>query len=189
MNYIVGLILIALGIAFHTPLNVVVPGSPLVINLGESLAMIGFLLVLFPVVQTFYTQPLSDAIQDRNTELTNTFTEVETLRSDMQKLKADYESRLAATEADAREKINSQIREAQVLRQTLMAEAAAKSDDLVRKANEEIAQEKAKVLAELRTHVSDLAIAAAEKVVGETMDSEKNRSIVDNFLNQIEAVK
>ena len=188
MNYILGLILIAAGIALHTPLNFELPGH-LVINLGETLAMIGFLVLLFPVVKIFYTQPLADAIQERNTELENTFNEVETLRSDMQKLKADYEARLAATEADAREKINSQIKEAQVLRQTLMAEAAAKSDDLLRKANEEIAGEKTKLIADLRTHVSDLAIAAAEKVVGQTMDTDKNRAIVDSFLTQIEAVK
>ena len=118
MNYILGLILIAAGIALHTPLNFELPGH-LVINLGETLAMIGFLVLLFPVVKIFYTQPLADAIQERNTELENTFNEVETLRSDMQKLKADYEARLAATEADAREKINSQIKEAQVLRQSL----------------------------------------------------------------------
>ncbi|PNB52823.1 ATP synthase F0 subunit B, partial [Pseudomonas sp. GW531-E2] len=56
----------------------------------------------------------------------------------------------------------------------------------VRKAQEEISAEKAKVLAEIRTHVVDLTLQASAKVVGENMDNDRNRSMVQEFIDGIE---
>lgn len=159
-------------------------GLPL--NPGITLATLGVLLIVMPVVKYFYTTPLKNAIDERNHNLEATFSEVESLRNEMTTMKSDYEKRLAATEADAREKINAQIKEAQTLRQSLMAEAASKSDALIKQAQEEIASEKAKVLGELRTHVTDLALTAAEKVVGANMDTATNRKLIADFVADLE---
>lgn len=159
-------------------------GLPL--NPGITLATIGVLLIVMPAIKYFYTNPLKNAIDERNHNLESTFNEVETLRNEMTSMKGDYEKRIATTEAEAREKINAQIKEAQSLRQSLMAEAAAKSDALVKQAQEEIASEKAKVLGELRNHVTDLSLTAAEKVVGANMDTEANRKLVADFIADLE---
>ena len=90
------------------------------------------------MVNFFFIKPLAEAISHRTTELEKTFGEAEDLRAEMGKMKTEYEARLAATEAEAREKIQAQIKEAQTLRQTLMGEAAAKADEFLKKAQEEI---------------------------------------------------
>lgn len=156
------------------------------INPGITLATIGVLLIVMPAVKYFYITPLKNAIDERNNNLESTFNEVETLRNEMTTMKSDYEKRIASTEAEAREKINAQIKEAQALRQSLMAEAAAKSDALVKQAQEEIASEKAKVLGELRNHVTDLSLTAAEKVVGANMDTATNRKLIADFIADLE---
>lgn len=159
-------------------------GLPL--NPGITLATLGVLLIVMPVIKYFYVTPLQSAIDERNNNLETTFSEVETLRNEMTTMKGDYEKRIAATEAEAREKINAQIKEAQSLRQSLMAEAAAKSDALVKQAQEEIASEKAKVLGELRNYVTDLSLTAAEKVIGANMDTAANRKLVADFIADLE---
>ena len=167
---------------FITKLNE--QGIPL--DLGKTVAMIGMFLFLFPVLNFFYFKPLGAAIHERTSELEKTFTEAEDLRSEMKQMRADYERRLTETEADARAQIQAQIKEAQQLRQTLMSEATAKADELVKRANQEIEAEKAKVMGELRLSVVDLTLAATEKLLGENVDSAKNRRLVDEFINQIE---
>ena len=104
-------------------------------------------------------------------------------------MKSDYEKKLAASESDAREKINAQIKEAQALRQTLMAEAASKSDALIKQAQEEIAGEKSKALREIQVHVTDMALLAAEKVVGKNMDTDTNRKLVADFIKDLEVAQ
>lgn len=152
----------------------------------KSLAVIGVLLILFPVVNLFFIAPLAEAINARNSELERTFSEAETLRTEMTAMKSDFEKRLAEADSKAREQIQAQVREAQELRKTLMAEASAKSEEMVRKAQEEIAAEKTRALTEIRVQVATLSLAATEKILAENMDSDRNRRLVDEFLAKAE---
>ena len=101
-------------------------------------------------------------------------------------MKSDYETRLTETEAEARFQIQNQIKEAQNLRQQLVAEATERADAMVRQAQLEIDQEKAHAIATIRTHVVDLSLAAAEKVIGENMDNAKNRRLIAEFIDTVE---
>jgi F-type H+-transporting ATPase subunit b len=159
-------------------------GIPL--DLGITVSVIGVFLILIPVLNTYYFKPLADAINERTTALETTFSEAEDLRAEMAKMKSDYEQRLAATEAEARSQIQAQIKEAQELRKTLMAEASAKADELVKRAQDEIESEKQKVLGQLRSEVVNLTLAASEKILGENMDSDKNRRLVAEFIDKVE---
>jgi len=190
-----GIVLIAVGVFLNQTIHLdpETAGNIKVIGIdfqpGKTLGSIGMFLVLFPVIQSFFIAPLATAIEERNSNLENTFSEVESMRSEMSAMKSDYEKKLATTEADAREKINAQIKEAQALRQSLMAEAASKSDALIKQAQEEIAGEKSKALRDIQVHVTDLALAAAEKVVGKNMDSDTNRKLVADFIKDLEVAK
>ncbi|MFN3682996.1 MAG: F0F1 ATP synthase subunit B [Fimbriimonadaceae bacterium] len=160
-------------------------GIPL--DLGITVATIGVFLILFPIIRFFYIVPLESAIQERNAQLERTFSEAEELRSEMARLRSDYEERIAQTEADARAQIQQQIREAQQMRTQLMAEAAERAEELLTRAREDIERERQKVLAELQLRVVDLSLAAAEKVVGTNFDSEQNRKLVSEFIGKVEA--
>lgn len=162
-------------------------GIPL--DLGKTISAMGVLIILFPVVKSFFITPLANAIAERTTDLERTFTEAEQLRSEMTKMRQEYEQRLNDTEARAREQIQAQIREATQLRQELMAEASARAEELVKKAQEEIALEKEKVMTALRLEVVNLTLGATEKILGESVDSEKNRRLVDEFIKTAEVVQ
>lgn len=159
-------------------------GIPL--DLGKTVSMVGMFVALFPILRMFYFAPLGDAIQNRTSELEGTFKEAEDLRAEMTKLRSEYEQRLAATEASAREQIQAQIKEAQVLRDTLRSEAVQQAEEMKRKAIEEIEQEKQKILTDLRLHVVNLTLIATEKLVGQSVDSAMNRKLVEEFIDKVE---
>lgn len=155
-------------------------------DFGMTIATIGVFLILFPVIKFFFVQPLDDAITERSTNLENTFSEAENLRTEMQRMRAEYEARLAETESNAREQIQAQIREAQNLRGQLMSEASARADEMVQRAHQEIEAEKTKAIAEIRLQVVDLTLTAAGKIVGENMDNDRNRRLVNDFIDKVE---
>lgn len=182
---VVGIVLIAVGgTVFKDTAPPLLEGIDF--NFGKMLTQIGVVLVLLPAINFFFIKPLSEAINERNSELEKTFTEAEQLRSQMDAMRSEYEQRLTATEAQAREQIQAQIREAQNLRATLMAEASAKADEMVEKARQEIEQEKHKVLSEVRLHVTNLTLGATERILGKNVDSETNRKLVQEFIEQVE---
>lgn len=156
------------------------------LNIPVIIGTVGLILLLWGVIESFYTGPLWKIINERNTSIEATFTEAETLRAEMKSMKADYEKRIQETEASAREQIQAQVREAQELRKTLMAEASAKADEMVRKAQEDIAAEKARALADIRVQVASLSLAATEKLLVENMNTERNQRLIDEFLSKAE---
>ena len=162
-------------------------GIPL--DIGSTVATIGVLLIVFPLVKTFFTDPLAQAIGERNSNLEHTFSEAESLRTDMTRLRTDYEAQLAAANASARQHIEAQIKEAQNLRQTLMNEAATRADAMIDKAQQEIAAERERILGGLRGQVVELSLVAAEKIIGENMDNERNRKLVEEFVNGLEVTR
>jgi F-type H+-transporting ATPase subunit b len=65
------------------------------------------------------------------------------------------------------------------------ADIAATREELERmrvRAAADIEAEKARAIADLRGEVADLALAAAGRVVGETMSDERQRRLVQEFL-------
>ena len=66
-----------------------------------------------------------------------------------------------------------------------MAETRAELEQMRERAAADIAAEKERALAEVRGQVADLALAAAARVVGETMNGERERRLVDEFLAQM----
>ncbi len=159
-------------------------GVPLA--LGKTISMIGILLILFPVIRSFFIDPLAQAINDRNRELEKTFSEAETLRHEMTEMKTAYERRILDTEADAREKIQSQIKEAQDLRVQLMADAATAKEQMISQAQEEIGREKDRIINDLRVEVVNMTLGATERVLGQSVDSDTNRRLIAEFIDKVE---
>ena len=73
---------------------------------------------------------------------------------------------------------------AQQLREADIAATKAELDRLREKALVDIAAERDRALAELRGHVANLALDAAGKVVGETMTTQRDRRLVEEFLHE-----
>jgi len=189
-NIIVGAILM-LGGAYvsyniHLGFQESLASQGIPLDLGKTVAIIGVFLILFPVINFFFVKPLNEAITDRTQSLESTFTEAENLRAEMTKMRAEYEQRIAATEANARDQIQAQIREAQNLRSTLMAEASQRADEMVARAQQEIESEKMKALTEIRLQVVDLTLTAAGKIIGESMDNDRHRRLVSEFIDTVE---
>lgn len=159
-------------------------GIPL--DLGKTISTIGMFLALFPILRFFYIQPLDDAITERTSNLERTFAEAEDLRAEMTQMRGDYERRLAETEAAAREQIRAEINKAQELRAQLEADARARADEYLKRAQEDIDMEKNRVLTDLRLYVVDLTLGATEKILGESVDDARNRRLIEEFVEKIE---
>jgi len=62
--------------------------------------------------------------------------------------------------------------------------AQEESRRLLEQAHQEIDRSKQQALNELRTEVATLAVGAAEKILNEQLDADKQKRLVDNYLTQ-----
>lgn len=156
------------------------------IDLRHTLIQIGALILMFPAVHHLFLVPLKNALNERTQYLETTYQEAESLKTRMQELKASYEERLAHSEAEAREKIQQALKEAQGIRERLLAEARTQADEIRKRADEEIKREREKMLVELRGYVAELTLLATERLLKENVDSERQRRLVQEFIDTVE---
>ncbi len=100
------------------------------------------------------------------------------------------EAERVATLAEARKEANEILTRAQrVAQETRDADIAATRDELERmrqRAAGDIEAEKQRAIAELRGEVADLALAAASRVVGESLTDDRQRRLVGEFLASVD---
>jgi F-type H+-transporting ATPase subunit b len=145
---------------------------------------VAFILLVL-VLNRFAFKPILGMIDQRQAEVVATQEQLAADRAASQAARADYEQRLRNIEAEAREHIQQAVKEAQVLRDQIATEARAQGEALVARAQEEIEREKRKAVIELRTEMAELAVAAASKIIGRTIDPQAQRELLGDFINEV----
>ena len=139
--------------------------------------------VFFLLIWTFAFKPVSRMLAERRDRIEQGLRDAEQARKDRENAEAE---RVAAL-AEARKEANDILTRAQRLAQeTRDADIAATRQELERmreRATSEIDAEKQRAIAELRGEVADLALAAASRVVGESMTDDRQRKLVKEFLS------
>jgi F-type H+-transporting ATPase subunit b len=180
-----GAAIAAFGLTLASHWEVHLPGD-MTLHFGKTITTIGVFMFVMPLIKMFYTNPLWTAINERNTNLENTFGEAESLKQRMTELKGSYEKKLADTEAEAREKIQAALAEAQEMKARIIEEARVQAEEVKQRATEEMNRERAKMMVDLRSHVVDLTMTATRKVIGESVDEAKQRELVERFIDTAE---
>lgn len=139
-------------------------------------------LILFALVWSFAFKPLAKTLDDRKAAIEQGLKDAEQARRD----RASAEAERVATLAEARREANDILARAQkVAQESRDTDIAATREELERmrvRAAAEIEAEKTRAIGELRGEVADLALAAAGRVVGETMSDDRQRRLVQEFL-------
>jgi F-type H+-transporting ATPase subunit b len=143
--------------------------------------MVGFLILVFVAKKMVFT-PIGKVIEERATEISTGYDRLDASQREMEALKADYETRLTAIEAEAREKIQGAIKEAQAARDQIIADANAKSREIITRAEAEANREKEQAMISLRQQIVDIAMRTTTHVVGENLDPARHQKLVDEFI-------
>jgi F-type H+-transporting ATPase subunit b len=141
-------------------------------------------LVFLALIWRFAFDPISDILAQRKTRIDQGLADAEQARKDRDSAAAERDRVIGDARREAMLVITAAQKAATDLRE---AEIAATHDELGKmreRAAAEMAAEHDRALAELRAEVANLALAAAGKVVGETMTGARQRRLVDDFLRE-----
>jgi len=71
----------------------------------------------------------------------------------------------------------------------IVARAETEAEQITTRAHDEIEGERERVAGELRREVADLSINVAEKVVGTSLDDDRQRELVDRYIDELGGVR
>ena len=161
--------------------------GPLALNIPLIVTqIIGFLILLW-CLNRFVFKPIFAILDERQKAIQDTYDQLDKDRAAMEQTRRQYEERLANIEHDARERIQAAVKEAQALRDSLVADAQRQAEAIVAQGRNDSEQERQQAFLEMRQQVVALAVAAAGKVVGESLDDARHVRLVDDFIGQVGA--
>lgn len=144
------------------------------------LGQIVLFLVLLQVMTGLFWKPVLSHLKQRDYDIDQKYQQREVIQQEMEALRADYLTRIAIVEADARKHIQDAIKEAQAERERLISEARENAESSIRQNLSEMEQEKIVSLKELRGRMVVMALDAAESALASTVD----RSTLQGILEQ-----
>jgi F-type H+-transporting ATPase subunit b len=137
-----------------------------------------FLVLLY----VFALKPVSRMLEDRRSRIEQGLKDAEQARTDRENAEAERGATLAEARKEANDILTRAQKVAQESRDTDIAATKQELERLRERAADEIEAEKQRAIAELRGEVADLALAAAGRVVGESMNDDRQRRLVREFL-------
>jgi F-type H+-transporting ATPase subunit b len=143
--------------------------------------------VLFLALWKFAWPGLQKGMESRTDKIREGLEEAEQAKTDATNLRDDYQRRLADARSEAARIIEEARQSGDTLRRDLETRAEADIAEQRRRADADIAASQAQALAELRGQVAELAVGAAEQVVGRSLDRDTNTAIVENFIDTVGA--
>ncbi|MCC5464225.1 F0F1 ATP synthase subunit B [Pelosinus baikalensis] len=156
---------------------------------GTLLAQIVNFLLLVVILAKFAYKPLMQGLADRQQKIADAIDTAERDRREAEQLKLEYKQHLVEARAKAQAIVETAEKLAEENKEEILKSARAESAHILQKAQEEVMRERELALAQLRSEVVAMSMAAATKIVKEKMDTELNASIVSDFIEKLDEQK
>jgi F-type H+-transporting ATPase subunit b len=155
------------------------------LNLGFLLVHIINFAIVYVVLRAWVFGPVTKMLEDRRNKIAQGLEDAR-IAADA---RATAEKAADKIIGDAQLKANEIIREttsrAEALQKEMVAEAKQGIDKQRENALSEVEEERVRLLSEMRGDVSAIAIAAAQKLIGEALDEKRQRTLLAEFFSGV----
>ena len=134
------------------------------------IAQICNLLIQMLLFKKFLFKPVKAIIEKRREEVGTLYTEAEEANASAKHDKAEYSQKLLAANEEGDE---------------ILQQAQHQAQSMLKKADEDIAQEKVKAMNEIKNDISSMALDIAQKVVEKEIKPEDHKALIDEFIASV----
>lgn len=146
-------------------------------------------LILFVLLRIFLFKPINKIRDERTRTIQDNLDSAQKAKEEAEELRRQYEGSISEAKEKANEIIVKAHEDAENERTAIIRKSQEEADKIVADADKTIENERKRVLRQAQSQIADLAIEAASKIIGENVDDEKNRRLVDKFLSEEEGGK
>ncbi len=159
------------------------------LSTNEIIAQIASFLLLFIILKAFAWKRVLRILDQRRERISAEFKNIEDSKAGVAALKSEYEKSISSIEEIAKEKIGQALASAQAQASEIKGQARADAQSIIDDAKKNIRYELNKAREELKEKIIDISLRAAEEVIEQKLTEEKDREIVEEFLEKVDQVK
>jgi F-type H+-transporting ATPase subunit b len=159
------------------------------INLGLLIVQIIAFTIVFLTLNAWVYQPMLNMMESRKQKIAQGLEDAREAANARANAEKEADKIRAEAQADAAKIVREATERAATAGQDVKAAAEAEAAKAREAAIAEAEVERNRILGDLRSQVASLAIAAANKLVGESLDEKKQRSLLDEFFSGVKSGK
>ena len=145
---------------------------------------VAFLLLLFLMYRTVFPS-INQAYKDRRANIEGKLEQAEREREEAEQLLEQYRRRLRDAEDETQRILEEARSNAERVRRDLLAKAETDAGRELDRARQAIRAERDQAIRQLRNEVGTLAVELATRVVGDSLDRDRQLRLVDEYIDEL----
>jgi F-type H+-transporting ATPase subunit b len=163
------------------------PLTPLGINTGFLLAQIINFLLLFGLLSIFLWRPLMNMLDSREMKIQKGLEDAAAAANARRNAEAEAEKIVAAARAEAQRVVEEARGRGDELAKLVENEARTEAEQIRAEGRIRVNEERDRQLADMRGQVASIAVAVAQRLIGETLDEKRQQALVNDFFSKVPA--
>ncbi len=159
------------------------------INLGLLIVQIIAFTIVFLTLNAWVYKPMLDMMDSRKKKIAQGLEDARVAAEARANAEKDAAKIIADAQAEASKVVREATERAEVASKDVRVSAEAEAAKAREAAMAEAELERSRILGDLRGQVAALAMAAANKLVGEALDEKKQRALLDEFFSGVKSGK
>jgi F-type H+-transporting ATPase subunit b len=159
------------------------------INLGYLLVQITNFAILFIILRAWVFKPIVGLLERRRETIAQGEEDARIAAKARQNAEQEAEEILAKAQQEASKLVREATERGEEVRREIKQNAEEEAVEIRANAQEQAQEVKEQALSDLRGQVSALAIAAAQKVIGEALDEKRQHSLIEQFFSGVQKGK
>jgi F-type H+-transporting ATPase subunit b len=159
------------------------------INLPLLVVFIINFIILLVMLRLFLYKPVLKVLDERAKRTKEAMELAEATKQEFEQAKTEVQKQIEKGRQEAQAIIAQALQTGERLKEESRSEATKQAQVLIDRARSELEAERDKIVGDLRREFVDISIAAAEKVIKETLDKERHRKLIEETLQESVTLK
>ena len=145
--------------------------------------------IVFFFVWKWAIPALNKSLEARQAEIAGELESAEKAKLEAESLLTDYRAQMAGANEEAAQIVADARADGEAVKADIVSRAEGEAEQIKARAQDDVEAERARVADDLRRQVADLSLDVAEKVVGDSIDADAQRQLVDRYIDDLGGVQ
>jgi len=146
-------------------------------------------IILFVLLRLFLYTPVMKVLDERAKRTKEAMELADATKKEFEQAKEEVQKQIEKGRQEGQAIIAQALQTAERLKEESRSEATKQAQVIIDRTRSELGAERDKIIGDLRREFVDISIAAAEKVIKETLDREKHRKLIEETLQESVTLK
>jgi F-type H+-transporting ATPase subunit b len=156
------------------------------LDFAQVISQVLAFLILYWVLKRYGWTPLLNSMEERKRHIQSQFNEIQAQKEAVQKLKDEYDRKLAGADAEGRIKIQEAIEEGRKFAHEIQEAGKAVAKATLKKAKEEAEREIIEAKNVLKNDIVKISYAMAGKILDKEIDEKNDKQLMKDFAEHME---